>query len=375
MITIPRRGSSGSPTKEGSSRFDEIDRGTERKPATPPETPHSAMGLGIVSVTPAHQSKRNVFVHSSQDQLLTPPNSRLATPRVKSTARCTSNLSCKTPRCASTLAASPLTAPSKIAVTRVITELEAAIYNHPSARLYLDSPIIEHIRSLCKQNVKRCGTLEQSGTRTPRLAAPHSRYSVFRPLSSHPVTPPRHNPCYRGVEYESKDRHQKDENTTSAPKDTATLAALRVVFPRAPGALLDSLQATYLALNYIASLPSSGQSPLYSSTYQPSAAPSGLMLSSIPRKALATLGIQAAVSSSAGSTSWLRSETPDAEARGMKDDDSNLEMHKERVVNLQVSLRICVRSLLGEIEGRRLGKRDESLVRAVGAVVRCGEIV
>lgn len=333
------------------------------------------MGLGIVAVTPAHQSKGNVLVHSSQDQMLTPPNSRLATPRVKSTARRTSKFSCKTPRREFTLQASPLTAPSKVAVTRVITELEAAIYNHPSARLYLDSPIVEHIRSLCKHDVKRCGTPEQSGT--PRLAAPHSRYSLFKPLSSHPVTPLRNNSCYRGVEYESKDRLQTDEATMTAAKDTATLAALRVVFPRAPGALLDSLQATYLALNYVTSLPPSSQSLLYSSTDQPSPAPSGLMLSSIPRKALATLGIQAPVRvpSPAGSTSWLRAETPDTEARGMKDDESNLEMHKERVENLQVSLRICVRSLLGEIEGRRLGKRDESLVRAVGEVVGCGESV
>ena len=331
------------------------------------------MGLGIVSVTPAYQNKGNVFVHSSQDQLLTPPNSRLATSRMKSTARRSSNLSCKTPRRELTLQANLLTAPLKVAVIRVITELEAAIYSHPSARLYLDSPIIEHIRSSCKQDTKRCVTSEQDGT--PRFAAPHSRYSLFKPLSSHPVTPPRNNPCYRGVEYENKDCLQKDEATIDVPKDTATVAALRVVFPRAPAALLDSLQATYLALNYITSLPSSSQSPLYSSTYQPSPAPSGLMLSSIPRKALATLGIQAPVPSPVGSTSWLRSETPDMEARGMKDDDSSLEMHKERVENLQVSLRICVRGLLGEIEGRRLGKRDESLVRAVGEVVRCGERV
>ena len=331
------------------------------------------MGLGLVSVTPAHQIKRKIFVHNNQHQLLTPPDSRLATPRVKATARRTSNLSCETPRRAFTLPASLLAAPSKFAVARVITELEAAIYNHPSARLYLDSPIIEHIRSLCKHDGIGRVVSEQSGT--PRLAAPHSRFSLLKPLSSHPVTPPHDYSCYRGVEYARQHRLQRDEATVNAPKDTATLAALRVVFPRAPGALLDSLHATYLALNYVSSLPLSSQSPLSSSTYQPSPTPSGLMLSSIPRKALATLGIQAPVLSPTGSTSWLRAETPDAEARVTRDDSNSLERHQERVENLQVSLRICVRGLLGEIEGRRLGKRDESLVRAVSEVVRCGEIV
>ena len=58
----------------------------------------------------------------------------------------------------------------------------------------------------------------------------------------------------------------------------------------------------------------------------------------------------------------------------MKTEDSiQQQKEKERMENLQVSLRISVRGLLGEIEGRRLGKRDESLVRAVGQVVRYGE--
>ena len=41
--------------------------------------------------------------------------------------------------------------------------------------------------------------------------------------------------------------------------------------------------------------------------------------------------------------------------------------------NLAVGLKILVRGLIAEFEGRRLGKRDESLVRAVGEVVMMGE--
>ena len=61
--------------------------------------------------------------------------------------------------------------------------------------------------------------------------------------------------------------------------------------------------------------------------------------------------------------------------RDMKTEDSGVQRQKEkeRMETLQISLRISVRGLLGEIEGRRLGKRDESLVRAVGEVVRYGE--
>lgn len=62
---------------------------------------------------------------------------------------------------------------------------------------------------------------------------------------------------------------------------------------------------------------------------------------------------------------------------GHPDDDyaDGTQKLSERREDLQISLRILVRGLLAEIEGRRLAKRDESLVRAVGEVVRCGENV
>lgn len=372
VITIARRGSSVSPTKEASSCLNGNGRGAESKPATPPETPQSAVGLGISSrASPGIQSRTKDFGHSTHDQLPTPPNSCLATPRMRSTVRRAPNFPCKTPRLESAMQTVLSTALPKDKVASVMAELEAAIYNHPTARLYLDSPIIEHIRLQSRADTVHRVPSERPCT--PRVTAPHSRYSLFKPLSSHPVKSPRDVPCYRGVEYQSKEYLKDSQMTVPVPNTNATTAALRVIFPHAPGALLDSLQATYLALNYLVSVPCPSQMSSNNSAHQSSPAPSTVTLLSIPRKALATLGIQAP--SPAASTSWLRSETPDAEAKGTRYGDNNPQMQKERMENLQVSLRICVRGLLGEIEGRRLGKRDESLVRAVGEVVRCGESV
>ena len=367
VITITRRGSSGSPLKALSLSLDGLPHCTERKPATPPETPQSALGLGIGSKT-SHTEASNHKVSSGKAPplSLTPPNSRLATPRTRSTVRRTSNFNGQASRVEAVSRALHPFSPDKGAALWVVAELEAAIHNHPTARLYLDSPIVEHIRSLC--NVSSSQGIIQERTCTGKLAAPHSRYSIFRPLSSHPV-------AAQDAQYKSPTYCENRHTNFPASPCNATLSALRIVFPHAPGALLDSLQATYLALNYVTSLPCPVPSASCFSASRSSPAPSGLTFSSIPRKALATLGIQATTASPAAGTSWLRSETPDTKDREMKTEDSNVQRQKdkERMENLQVSLRISVRGLLGEIEGRRLGKRDESLVRAVGEVVRCGE--
>lgn len=367
VITIARRGSSGSPNKDSSTCSDRPARYAERRPATPPETPQSAVGLGIRSnASPTKLSSWKESTSSRHDEMpLTPPNSRLATPRAKSTVRRTSTLSGKTLRVESSSQVLSTDSTDNDAFLWVIAELEAAIYNHPTARLYLDSPIIAHIRSSSGADTKQRVTPEHNHTGKP--AAPHSQYSIFRPLSSHPVTS-QDAPCYRGVQYQSPKYAKDQQNTLSACQSSATLSALRVVFPQAPGALLDSLQATYLALNYVSSIPV--PAPL---ACHPSPASAGLAFSAIPRKALATLGIQAPMSSPAASTSWLRSMTPDVKEGESSPDKHSIDKHKERLENLQVSLRISVRGLLGEIQGRRLGKRDESLVRAVAEVVRCGE--
>ena len=366
IVTIPRRGSSGSPLKATPLSLDGLPRSTERRPATPPETPQSAVALSIGSRT-SHTEASNHKVSCGKAPILslTPPNSRLATPRTRSTVRCTSNFNSQASRAEAVSRALHPFSPDKGAALWVMGELEAAIHNHPTARLYLDSPIVEHIRSLC--SMRSSQAIIQERTCTGRFAAPHSRYSIFRPLSSHPI-------AAQDAQYKSptccEDRHTK---LLASPCNT-TLFALRVVFPHAPGALLDSLLATYLALNYLTSLPCPVPSASCVSASPSSPASSGHAFSSIPRKALATLGIHAPTASPAAGTSWLRSESPDIRGREMKTDDSiQQQKEKERMENLQVSLRISVRGLLGEIEGRRLGKRDESLVRAVGEVVRYGE--
>ena len=367
VVTIPRRRSSGSPLKAPPLSLDGLPRCTERRPATPPETPQSAIGLGIGSRTlHTEASKHKVSSGRTAPLSLTPPNSRLATPRTRSTVRRTSNFNSQASRAEAVSRALQPCSPDKGAAVWVVGELEAAIHNHPTARLYLDSPIIEHIRSLC--SVRLSQGIIQERTCTGKLAAPHSRYSIFRPLSSHPV-------AAQDAQYKSLTCCEDRFTNLPASPCNATLSALRVVFPHAPGALLDSLQATYLALNYVTALPCPGPSASSVSASRSSPAPSGLTFSSIPRKALATLGIQAPTGSPAAGTSWLRPETPDMKGREMKTEDSGIQQQKEkeRMENLQVSLRISVRGLLGEIEGRRLGKRDESLVRAVGEVVRCGE--
>lgn len=367
VITIPRRGSSGSPLKAPSLSLDGLPRYTERRPATPPETPQSAVGLGISSrISHTEASNHKVSSIKVPPLSLTPPNSRLATPRTRSTVRRTSNFNRQASRVEAVSRALHPFSPDKGAALWVMGELEAAIHNHPTARLYLDSPIVEHIRSLC--SVRSSQGIIQERTCTGKLAAPHSRYSIFRPLSSHPVA--AQDAQYKSPIY-CEDRHT---NFLASPCNAA-LSALRVIFPHAPGALLDSLQATYLALNYVSSLPCPVPSASCISASRSSPAPSGLTFSSIPRKALATLGIQAPTTSPAAGTSWLRSETPDMKGKEMKTEDSSVQQQKEkeRMETLQVNLRISVRGLLGEIEGRRLGKRDESLVRAVGEVVRYGE--
>ncbi|KAL8794771.1 MAG: hypothetical protein Q9195_002725 [Heterodermia aff. obscurata] len=367
VITIPRRSSSVSPLKAPSLSLHELPRCAERRPATPPETPQSGVGLSVSSRTShTEASSHGVFSGKAPPLSMTPPSSRLATPWMRNTVRRPSKFDSQASRVEAVARTLHLFNPDKGAALWVMGELEAAINNHPTARLYLDSPIVEHIRSLC--SVRSSQEIIPERTCKDKLTAPHSRYSIFRPLSSHPVAAQdaqSKSPTY------CKDLH----NGLSASPCNATLSALRIIFPHAPGALLDSLQATYLALNYVSSLPYPVPAAPCVSASRFSPAPSGLTFSSIPRKALATLGIQAPTTSPAAGTSWLRSETPDMNGREMKTEDSSVQQQneKERMENLQVSLRISVRGLLGEIEGRRLGKRDESLVRAVGEVVRYGE--
>ena len=383
VITIGRQNPPGPHVTISSLYSRGFSQSAEWKPATPPETPQSPVGIDIISSSSAKKENCvRTLVDKRQDQRLaslTPPNSPQATSRSQYTIRRTSDSCSKASNSAYTSTANtPASSSVKDAPFEVVEELEATIHNHPAARLYLDSSIIDQIRRLSTVDVK---PNMQSEPNDHPMHTPQSRYSIFRPLSSHPVSS-QDVPSYRDVRFQNfKLAHGADvpQNCrTSLPsfQDRATFSALRVVFPHAPRALLDSLQATYLALNYVSSLHLQSHTALCTQdALEPSPARSMLTVSSIPRKALARLGIRAPASSPVASTSWLRPGTREIDSRKMPTDGDHALTQQERAENLQISLRISVRSLLGEIEGRRLGKRDESLVRAVGEVVRCGQSV
>ena len=350
---------------------------SSQKLGTPPDTPHESVGLDIPADRCPIQSSNESSIHDRlQEYPYTPPTSRISTPQARSTVRravpVTSTVS--RPR----EARSPDTpyCYESNRVEYVVRELEGALNNYPTARLYLDSPIVNYIRLFSAASVSSPQTL----CRTPLASAPHSRYSIFRPLSSHSLTP-QSAPSYRGVQCHGNAATLRvspslPSASCASPyfpnsKDGSTNSALRIIFPRAPAALLDSLQATYIALNYISSEPSASPSSVSKCSSTPSPISSLRSVSSIPAKALATLGICTSGRPSAASTSWLRSASPDHQAAAMSTNEQR--KLKERSEDLRINLRLLIRGLLGEIEGRRLSKKDESLVRAVGEVVRCGE--
>ena len=381
VIIIPNRNPSATPPKQTSPVVEEGQQlPLNHKPATPPETPLESIGLGISSIKssrPGYQRSSSIERSLGATYPYTPPNSRISTPRAKSTVRRTVTVPSTNSRPRDSASSTPFSGPCNDRIDLILGELEAAINNFPTARLYLDSPVVQYICLLSA--AKPSSVQSPCYPSTPLSAAPHSRYSIFRPLSSHPVTT-RATPSYRGVQINSASSTSQARSSRCSPYMSArspfpdhnpTLSALRIVFPQAPAALLDSLHATYLALNYISSLSLASSNTCSKRPSTPSPKPSVRSFSSIPPKALATLGIQTSMPSPAGTTSWLRSATPN-DKQDMSNASTDTAKLRERRENLQISLRILVRGLLGEIEGRRLAKRDESLVRAVGEVVRCG---
>ena len=376
VINISRRDSAVTPPKTLSAEH-QSQHDLSRKPGTPPNTPQESVGMDLSAMKP--QSHNQPLSHDRlQDYPYTPPTSRISTPRTQNTVRRAVPVSTVSRPWESVSWETPFY-DNRDRIEHVVGELEAALNNYPTARLYLDSPIIQSIRLLDEASASSPHAL----CRTPLASAPHSRYSILRPLSSHAPTP-QSAPAYRGVQYRGNAATPRvgpsQPSSMCAPpcfpaaRDSATSTALRVIFPKAPAALLDSLQATYIALNYISSCHLASPSPTSKRPSTPSPTSSLRSVSSISVKALATLGIVTPGRSSTAGTSWLRSASPDndtaAAAAANRKETRKL---NERSEHLQVNLRLLVRGLLGEIEGRRLGKKDENLVRAVGEVVRCGE--
>ena len=222
-------------------------------------------------------------------------------------------------------------APDRLQLTDVASWIIMELESIPPISLRLDSPVILQI------------CLPAGQRKVPRQTIPTlplSRISAFDgPLSSHPTHPP----------------FGSDLQATSPPipPSPTHLRSLRIVFPHASSQLLSSLQATYLALQYVSTihLPSpSSFSPLcYAETHPPLST----NMPYIPAKARSMLGLQTPTTRPGLPASWTR-----LELRGWR----------ERVENLEGKLRREAVRFVRMCEGSDLGE-NEALVRAVKEII------
>lgn len=236
----------------------------------------------------------------------------------------------------------------------ILNELEFMVENFPGVRLQLNSPVIQRLRS---PNTDRLGTEWRLGNPLSPSKPPHSRYSLFRPLSSHPLTSRApQNP--RDVIRQSPTLAIFDSPHPDLLSDP-TFCALKTIFPNAELPTLECLQATYLALNYL----SLTEPPSCTRRCSLSSSPRAEYPSTVPPKARAMLGIQPPSSISPPKTPWFTPETPGLGNDGLR----------ERIGNLVVRLSDMVGDLLDVIGGRRLGGWDSAFLSAVGEVIKMGE--
>lgn len=320
-------------------------------PATPPDTPAWSVGLGIDSYKASQQEKERLAfkkIKARPTWNVMPPTVIISTPDSVETLRnvpqvLTPKARPDTPRPFQT----PVPQLSELTIW-ILTELEHSLSNREPEKLWLNSPVIQQLR------------LPSTERRVPRSsppALPLSRSSTHKPLSSHPISIP--------------------VQTSNLPNSrSAPLLALRTIFPRATHSLLDTLQATTLALHHVSSiyLPSTSHSPGHCSPPYPS--PSSSLprntplqppdISYVPSKARAMLGLQPSTTSRPVRPtlprSWLR---PQVLSWG------------ERVEGLEVGLgrevgRLVGQCLTGDMHGEK-GEVEGPLVRAVGEVVTLSE--
>ncbi|KAL8812159.1 MAG: hypothetical protein Q9223_000917 [Gallowayella weberi] len=236
----------------------------------------------------------------------------------------------------------------------ILQELEVLLADFPTRALRLNSSVITRIRAATSDSSASDPSLRHGSS-----TAPHSRYSPYRPLSSNPISP-------QSLAHSAF--------PSRPPQADPTALALRSIFPQAPAHHLDSLQATYLALHYIASIPTSESAgpqlpdtAVSPTTSAPQHSRSPSVVFNVPAKAIAMLGLESPVRSptplpSSPATSWFRAPSPELDAD-----------MKTRLENVELLLETSVRRILVEIEGRALGDGDDALVRAVGEVVKMGE--
>ena len=323
-------------------------------PDTPPETPDVA-DLSKDDAGPTYQSVTEQRLGSLDTKIsepLTPPNSRIPTPLDKfdkithSASECLQDHACWPPPTMTKL--DPWT-------TWILQELEVLLADFPTSALRLNSPVIERLRAMTSGV-----SVADTPARQDFSRAPHSRFSPYQPTTS-PQS------MLHG------DRSPRASNPSPASQADTTAFALQKIFPQARPHHLESLQATYLAFQFIGNLPSSefamastsgvAASPFTSSIRH---SRSSSLASNIPAKARAMLGLHSPVQSPASvpspAVSWYRANSPEL--------NSDVKM---RLENVEILLETCVRRMLIEIEGRRLGRADDALFRAVGEVIKMGE--
>lgn len=243
----------------------------------------------------------------------------------------------------------------------ILQELEVVLADFPRTTLRLNSPVIEGIRSTISTSA-----IPERTTRNRSSTAPHSRYSLFKPVTTKIVG--TQSPIERDPTPQS---HPALRNAHPNP----AALALRAVFPNARPHHLDSLHATYIALHYTINLPSlkltatpASDAAASPDTASPKHSRSSSVASSIPAKARAMLGLDSPIplspssSSPSPAKSWFRVSTPEL--------DPEVKM---RLENVEILLESSIRKILVEIEGRPLGKQDDALVRAVGELIKLGE--
>ncbi|KAL8772052.1 MAG: hypothetical protein Q9209_002718 [Squamulea sp. 1 TL-2023] len=316
-------------------------------PDTPPETPDVANRSDEEAEPTRHgfEEQRLASLDTKICYPFTPPHSRVTTPFDKIEFLASACLQDRSSWVSPTMAQlDPSTA-------WILEELEVLLADFPMIALRLNSPVSNRIRAATSGI-----SVSDASARHRSSPAPHSRYSPYRPLSSHPTS--TQSPLRR-------DR---------PPQANTTAFALQTIFPQARHHHLDSLQATYLALQFITNIPSSDFA--IASASDTAASPfttsidhsrSSSLVSNVPPKARAMLGLDSPVQSpfpiaSSPATSWFRASSPEL--------DSDV---KARLENVELLLETSVRKILVEIEGRPMGKPDDALVRAVGEVIRMGE--
>lgn len=205
----------------------------------------------------------------------TPPSSRTPTP---TPSACLQDHSYGGP---------PTTTRLDSSITWILQEFEVLLAHSPTATLRLDSPVIRRIRGTTSD----VSAGNSAGHRY--FIAPGSRYSLYRPVSSHPIS---------NESYLHTDQSPRAIYAPSAPQADPTALALGNILPQARPHQIDSLQATYLALQFIVDLPLSMAS---SSDVPPSPFTTAIKHSrslsivfEIPAKVRAMLGLDPPVRSS-----------------------------------------------------------------------------